>query len=85
MSKATATDSDTPASEADEFWHNIWWVPDGKGMLRTAHLSECATEIKRLRAEVRQLRDEAQRLRVALYVGAVALILYATVFVYTAT
>jgi hypothetical protein len=46
-----------PPKEDDEFWHNIWWVPDGKGMLRTAHLSECAAEIKRLRAEVRRLRD----------------------------
>ncbi len=52
MSKTTTSGH---PSEDDEFFHGIWWVPDGPGMLRDARLSECATEIKRLRAEVRRL------------------------------
>ena len=41
--------------EEDVFRFGIWWVLDDKGMLRDARLSECATEIKRLRARVKEL------------------------------
>ncbi len=43
----------------DEFMYGIWWVSDGNGGWRDARLSECAAEIKRLRAELATTRRPA--------------------------
>jgi hypothetical protein len=50
----------------DEFRDGIWWVPMGDGRLRDACLSECATEIQRMRAMVdaaRPIIATAERFR----------------------
>ena len=54
-------------TEDDEFLYGIWWVSDGAHGLRDASPSECATEIKRLRAENAELRAAMNRWQARAY------------------
>jgi len=56
-SESHCQDCARPLKEFDEFRFGIWWRRAEDGMLRDASLSECATEIQRLRAENAHLRS----------------------------